>query len=104
ADGGIRDLHVTGVQTCALPICAAGTDEGWRSDCDACEFDADAAIFGRNQGGSHRFRSARCEWHGVFVAEFANRCIAGRYGRTPEIGRASCREREQIWLVDGEER
>src|SRR5690606_40302208 len=24
AEDGIRDFHVTGVQTCALPICAAG--------------------------------------------------------------------------------
>src|SRR5690606_39774115 len=25
AEDGIRDFHVTGVQTCALPICTAGT-------------------------------------------------------------------------------
>src|SRR6266496_2172853 len=27
AEDGIRDLYVTGVQTCALPICGAGEDE-----------------------------------------------------------------------------
>src|SRR5690606_40708460 len=28
ADGGIRDFHVTGVQTCALPICLAALAPG----------------------------------------------------------------------------
>src|SRR5690606_40578191 len=28
AEDGIRDFHVTGVQTCALPICAAGAPGG----------------------------------------------------------------------------
>src|SRR5690606_40095287 len=28
AEGGIRDFHVTGVQTCALPICPTWTNSG----------------------------------------------------------------------------
>src|SRR5690606_40324329 len=28
AEDGIRDFHVTGVQTCALPICTAGDAPG----------------------------------------------------------------------------
>src|SRR5690606_39294682 len=32
AEDGIRDFHVTGVQTCALPICAAEMDEKTRSE------------------------------------------------------------------------
>src|SRR5690606_33129223 len=30
ADDGIRDFHVTGVQTCALPISLAFTRQSWR--------------------------------------------------------------------------
>src|SRR5439155_6192475 len=39
AEDGIRDGHVTGVQTCALPICSGTTSRrAWRSCCsrDAC--------------------------------------------------------------------
>src|SRR5438067_13687455 len=32
AEDGIRDRNVTGVQTCALPICrGAGSADGWRA-------------------------------------------------------------------------
>src|SRR5690349_25154130 len=34
AEDGIRDLYVTGVQTCALPICCAGAQ--WRRRGAAC--------------------------------------------------------------------
>ena len=64
AEDGIRDRDVTGVQTCALPICAghaSGTDEPGRGD-----------RLGR--GGRHRPQPDP------------------RSGRD-EIGRASCRER-----------
>src|SRR5690606_3142073 len=30
AEDGIRDFHVTGVQTCALPICSSGSSHGAR--------------------------------------------------------------------------
>src|SRR5204863_5585671 len=30
AEDGIRDLYVTGVQTCALPICPRISRRGWR--------------------------------------------------------------------------
>src|SRR6266496_1994862 len=32
AEDGIRDLYVTGVQTCALPICGSGDPPGFRVD------------------------------------------------------------------------
>src|SRR5690349_24598308 len=31
AEDGIRDLYVTGVQTCALPICSRRSKPGWSS-------------------------------------------------------------------------
>src|SRR5690606_39736320 len=30
AEDGIRDFHVTGVQTCALPISGSGASSSWR--------------------------------------------------------------------------
>src|SRR5256884_4196566 len=80
AEDGIRDVAVTGVQTCALPICAdepggyAGRTRGatqesqWsgsRSD------EADASPGSRERGAKPERGS----------------------GTFPEIGRASCRER-----------
>src|SRR5690349_21903020 len=41
AEDGIRDLYVTGVQTCALPICAGGRGSGRaRSRASPCGSDA----------------------------------------------------------------
>src|SRR5690606_39415381 len=37
AEDGIRDFHVTGVQTCALPICrlvTCGSTSGWEAETD----------------------------------------------------------------------
>src|SRR2546430_11326236 len=83
AEDGIRDLTVTGVQTCALPISLPGRDSPsqrvrqgkgqWR-----CAGRSDATD-ARRQGGSERYRRA---------------VLRGQEGgRDAEIGRASCRER-----------
>src|SRR5690606_40599300 len=36
AEDGIRDFHVTGVQTCALPICPSGDSLFVRTLCHVC--------------------------------------------------------------------
>src|SRR2546430_15232562 len=73
AEDGIRDLTVTGVQTCALPIShrlrIAPQARFLRSA-------RRTARRGRNQAGKEKLRLAR------------------------EIGRASCRERVEISVVD----
>src|SRR5690348_18501586 len=73
ADDGIRDGRVTGVQTCALPIC--GTNPERRKE----------------------------ELHLHRQAELARRAArmqsAGAQGGTPQIGRASCRERVCMAVV-----
>src|SRR5207302_2706219 len=75
AEDGIRDFHVTGVQTCALPI-FGGFGEA--------EF-----AFGEGEGEElFDLRLFAAAGHG----EFADQKIA-------EIGRASCRERVEIWVV-----
>src|SRR5690606_40928322 len=89
AEDGIRDFHVTGVQTCALPIWAAPClrrtcklglpTNGRRATCDCCDLPRRRRDI---------VRSAACSGNGT---------AGGRSGpavpRRTEIGRASCRER-----------
>src|SRR5690606_40315314 len=80
AEDGIRDFHVTGVQTCALPICR-----------------------GRQLRRPGHLRRAA----GHFLG--GGRVLLGGPGDgrqspghpLPEIGRASCRERVEIAVVAG---
>src|SRR5690606_39475888 len=91
AEDGIRDFHVTGVQTCALPIlyslgtvivflsCLCGSEQG-------------------NQGGDFPkvFLSCLCGSEpnggkGLGFALFLS-CLCGSERATLQIGRASCRE------------
>src|SRR2546429_3274748 len=80
AEDGIRDVAVTGVQTCALPISERG--EAARAH--------RVAIHG---GGGAQIEGAlgECDAGATFAAEgllHVSLAVAGR-----EIGRASCRER-----------
>src|SRR5438067_9877568 len=90
AEDGIRDRNVTGVQTCALPIsdprrpCRLRTLPERRLRPDALAAAGDAREAGR--------RTARRGTDG--------RPLPLRDGhRRAEIGRASCRERGEIWGV-----
>src|SRR5438445_11926723 len=82
AEDGIRDIGVTGVQTCALPILGGAVE------------DRVAGHFDRALEGD------RAEGLALEVVEVlaADREV----GRAVEIGRASCRERGKIWV--GEEK
>src|SRR2546430_6285791 len=82
AEDGIRDLTVTGVQTCALPILplaawAAGTSAGW----------VESASFLKLRELSVAL-TAPATWAGRLGAASMTFTLAGR-----KIGRASCRER-----------
>src|SRR2546430_7820231 len=81
AEDGIRDLTVTGVQTCALPIsCAAPGAATVRNARNASAAGAtNAAAAGTGNPCGRRF--------GAAVRNPLNR------SRSPQIGRASCRER-----------
>src|SRR5256885_11430712 len=82
AEDGIRDYKVTGVQTCALPICAGPPGQLRREPAEA-------------QSTHHRKLDAS------FVAPLNGVCVrAGMFHRRVgpatlerKIGRASCRER-----------
>src|SRR5690349_22887702 len=64
AEDGIRDLYVTGVQTCALPICAAARETDAQQDgldvADAAPLYARRA---RIERGQRHGRAARSEEH-----------------------------------------
>src|SRR3712207_8671845 len=77
AEDGIRDIGVTGVQTCALPIWApsAATRAGARGSSSARTA---APRRPRGSGGG---------------------AAGARAGAAAEIGRASCRERGEISVV-----
>src|SRR3712207_9127340 len=79
AEDGIRDIGVTGVQTCALPICLG------------------AGSFSTARYGVGP-RTSLALWAKPFVASRPAPAIAAK-AIQPEIGRASCRERVEISVV-----
>src|SRR5207249_6689158 len=91
AEDGIRDRNVTGVQTCALPICRGAGAAKLRS----LEKDRppprseDARLRGT-------CRLARAQAEGQQRAAPGARHRSSRGPMKCEIGRASCREREEI--------
>src|SRR5690606_41025061 len=93
AEDGIRDFHVTGVQTCALPIYGPS---GRAAPALCSWYGTSPLLFGvaRSRGGPApappTARSA--------AAAGAPPCCrpAGAPRPAPEIGRASCRERVAV--------
>src|SRR5207302_5661336 len=97
AEDGIRDFHVTGVQTCALPIFGQ-----WKGRLDLFPWigAAVAAVIGAHilpagwhiiAGGSPAARSE----HGAMVSD----ATAAGVVLLLKIGRASCRERVEVSVV-----
>src|SRR3712207_6927535 len=80
AEDGIRDIGVTGVQTCALPIsligCGVSTGVGAAINTAKVKPGSTVVVFGCG---------------GVGIAAIQGAKVAGAH--TIEIGRASCRER-----------
>src|SRR5207248_5136729 len=93
AEDGIRDRTVTGVQTCALPISSGSPDVRPCSRAGFAGKELAEAAAGKSLpqlcDGICTDRRAR---NGAIVR-------AGRCEPSPEIGRASCRER--VWIMCG---
>src|SRR5690606_40762714 len=101
AEDGIRDFHVTGVQTCALPILAAeqlAIREVWVG----CDTFRRTLNFGLQE--VQRVRVPVGELAALnIVGEIAKQaCARNRSIEYSEIGRASCRERVWISVVRGD--
>src|SRR5690625_7466967 len=77
AEDGIRDGHVTGVQTCALPICHDRSNT--RSSCRTDDVRSKTCFMVRRD--ETEFRTFQ------------------RSGKSGKIGRASCRERGKMLVV-----
>src|SRR5206468_7349011 len=90
AEDGIRDLIVTGVQTCALPIWVRRRNSRaappWTSSSNTTYRWTPA-----------RFNSTISDNFSLFTSL---PCARSRRNTKLEIGRASCRERGKIWVVD----
>src|SRR2546426_12331595 len=82
AEDGIRDYKVTGVQTCALPICAPRGS-------------APAGRCSRRRCGSKRASTGSSGAAGG-AARAGGRLVAFRPRDRSEIGRAACRGRGEI--------
>src|SRR5690606_40880590 len=83
AEDGIRDFHVTGVQTCALPISSFANS----TPCQPC-------------AGGRAIQSARAASAGGSSSATRARWRAARSALGSKIGRASCRESVESSEVD----
>src|SRR2546421_9091109 len=82
AEDGIRDLIVTGVQTCALPISGAGIVS---AKIPMIEFNDGIIQFDHGYLGTYDPSA------GYYNSYYHN--ALGRHSGSSKIGRASCRER-----------
>src|SRR5207248_7824825 len=91
AEDGIRDRTVTGVQTCALPICVQGCYIGTNATGTAAS---------ANGTGGIRINASGITIGGTSAG---SRNVISGNALTPnvQIGRASCRERVESSVVAG---
>src|SRR5690606_39436168 len=88
-------FHVTGVQTCALPILNSDDDA---SKLGQCSLDSTLSLDGITADGKFEDESLQCAPEEA--TSFASKTIEGRVesvGSWWQIGRASCRERVWMW-------
>src|SRR5690349_22717099 len=90
AEDGIRDLYVTGVQTCALPI-------SWRTSQLPDREVIDALVHPVHAGPSPALKDALAQWPGSYY--WSDEPDGRHLVLTRKIGRASCRER--VWISVG---
>src|SRR5690606_40428322 len=100
AEDGIRDFHVTGVQTCALPI-SVGLDldarTGGRQVLAVGAQGLAGEIF-QDATGADGLAYALGQGLALLTRQQAADLFATLHDQ--EIGRASCREREEKWTGD----
>src|SRR5207253_7695104 len=92
AEDGIRDGHVTGVQTCALPISRSSGDPYVTHCVEVAKTLADLQLDTVTVAAG--LLHDVVEDTTIVIAD-----VEREFGA--EIGRASCRERVEIWGVEG---
>src|SRR5207302_5678704 len=90
AEDGIRDFHVTGVQTCALPISG-----GLKKKLLVVLNDNKMSICPRTGGLATALDKCRM----THFYQDSKRQISRFLSKVPQIGRASCRERVKMSVV-----
>src|SRR5690606_40739694 len=91
AEDGIRDFHVTGVQTCALPILTlVKPDEKGRP----LLLSPRTYVHGWDPAAAEKFDPKAAK-------EIPSDLAAGEIVLSDQIGRASCRERVWDWGLAG---
>src|SRR5690606_39336280 len=101
---GIRDFHVTGVQTCALPICSTGLPHDLRKAEPYCGYETyDFDVITRRDHDAYARTVIRLEeiWQSIRIVEQAIARLRASQGEPVKIGRASCRERVETQGVGG---
>src|SRR5690606_40928961 len=99
AEDGIRDFHVTGVQTCALPIYEEWVKKGYFTKGElGLEYADMLNQFVTGKAGMMFDGSWRAS---VFKDPSQAGELTGQVGFFPKIGRASCRERVWVSVEDG---
>src|SRR5690606_39279662 len=103
AEDGIRDFHVTGVQTCALPISAStnSSSENLSSRSSSSVSVAPGSPSSPGNAAHGRNRSENVVRHRKSASHMRS---ASCGSRRAEIGRASCREGGQLRAGGGSER
>src|SRR5207302_7372575 len=93
AEDGIRDFHVTGVQTCALPILVERAPAAANQDPNG----GGAFNYGGNPS-NNRIENTGLTDDQYFTARWEGTITIPATGTYTfaKIGRASCREREQV--------
>src|SRR5207253_5098560 len=96
AEDGIRDGHVTGVQTCALPISDVGPGGKGKAIANLVSMAPDeriAALLSVKEFEEGKFIVMGTQRGVVKKAE-----LSAFSNPRAEIGRASCRERVEVWV------
>src|SRR5690606_40733677 len=92
AEDGIRDFHVTGVQTCALPISASGTLASFINWSSPSAIHMGMILFLLMYAyGTYHFTRKQDAERMIKI----NRWLSHVDAALIEIGRAPCREREE---------
>src|SRR5947209_10200410 len=98
AEDGIRDIGVTGVQTCALPIWVGRGSSGCCARCATAEtISATPALSSAPRSVSPA--AVMTSWPRLAVS--AGIAAGSSFVPAREIGRASCRERVEVVVVVG---
>src|SRR5205085_4231639 len=96
AEDGIRDLTVTGVQTCALPIWSVPRASSTRGS--VARLRSPTCCRRQQSATPSSRRKRRPGLEAIILAGGKAERLGDAAAGLPKIGRASCRERGEVWV------